>query len=223
VFSIDISLSVCYIHIEIKKDLHTDESPKGKRKTMKKILTVLLVMVVAMGFVFATETSTSKTLEIVTTVDVDNLMGFYPYQGTAPASAAETKELINDSNDSINANGSSVTVSLASTSQDLANFGWVSNDTTNSTLTVSSAKLSTSPATTTIGYTLTFADLANSSGTPLSYSAGDSALTLLSDAPGNYGLRYANFAITVALVGDDITNAAKGTYSSTITINNTAF
>jgi len=186
---------------------------------MKKILTVLLVMVVAMGFVFAT----GKTLVIATTVSVDNLMGFYPYQGTAPASAAKTKELINDSNDSINANGSSVTVSLASTSQDLANFGWVSNDTTNSTLTVSSAKLSTSPTTTTIGYTLTFANLANSSGTPLSYSAGDSALTLLSDAAGNNGLRYANFAITVALVGDDITNAAKGTYSSTITINNTAF
>ncbi len=75
-FSIDISLSVCYIHIEIKKDLHTDESPKGKRKTMKKILTVLLVMVVAMGFVFATASANSGSSSIKLTTDVDGVSTF---------------------------------------------------------------------------------------------------------------------------------------------------
>jgi hypothetical protein len=76
VFSIDISLSVCYIHIEIKKDLHTDESPKGKRKTMKKILTVLLVMVVAMGFVFATASANSGSGSIKLTTNVDGVSTF---------------------------------------------------------------------------------------------------------------------------------------------------
>jgi hypothetical protein len=214
VFSIDISLSVCYIHTEIKKDLHTDESPKGKRKTMKKILTVLLVMVVAMGFVFADNEAAGNTHSLNLTASVDSVMEAHWAEAgtTVPTTQSDWDSF--DSND-----GEEVAVSFSvASAQSIGTFGYATNNITLAKFkiegTVFSA-VSDDPSatlpTTTVGYTI------YSNGSEI-VKSGETATTFIEEDQTTGGLRFGGKRISVLLDSTEAASAGAGTYNATVTV-----
>ena len=186
-----------------------------------------------MGFVFAVTPSTS-TLKLTTSVPANNHMGFYA-AGKLATTADGTVTKISSSL-------SSASVALKKTSQNVASFGWVSNSTTASQVTVSSTKFyltSSDDSTTKIGYTLVFDDNDSATTDDPSYTAGSSTKVTLIDestkgADGSVlstdvagGYRFKNYKVNVTLQSDSKTDsyllAASGDYKSIVTITNTAF
>lgn len=183
-----------------------------------------------MGFVFAVTPSTS-TLKLTTSVPANNHMGFYA-AGKLATTADGTVTKISSSLPS-------ASVALKKTSQNVASFGWVSNSTTASQVTVSSTKFyltSSDDSTTKIGYTLVFDDN-NSVTTDPSYTAGSTAITLIDESTTGEGgsvstavaggYRFKNYKVNVTLQADTNEDsyllAASGAYTSIVTITNTAF
>jgi hypothetical protein len=212
VFSIDISLSVCYIHIEIKKDLHTDESPKGKRKTMKKILTVLLVMVVAMGFVFAGNEAARNTHSLNLTASVGAVMNAH---WAAAGSGTPTAETWSTSFTSLD-NGSGVSVDLTSSKQQaVGNFVFQTNNTTLASFKISGTVFSASGVNTTISY-----GIYKTGEDSKLVSAGETAATLIAETgdTAKSGLRFGSQDVSIVVDADDVAVAAVGAYSAALTV-----
>jgi hypothetical protein len=212
VFSIDISLSVCYIHTEIKKDLHTDESPKGKRKTMKKILTVLLVMVVAMGFVFADNEAAGNTHSLNLTASVGAVMEAHWAKAKSGTPTAETWSTSFASLDG----GSGVSVDLTSSEQQsVGNFVYQTNNTTRASFKISGTVFSASGVNTTIRY-----DIYKTGAESKLVSAGETAVTLIAETgdTAKSGLRFGSQDVSIVVDADDVAVAAVGSYTATLTV-----
>jgi hypothetical protein len=188
---------------------------------MKKFLTVLLVLVVAMGFVFADDneaTNASHSLNL--SASVGSVMAAHwaaASSGTPTLTTWDTASFTTlDGNTS-----SPVSVSLTNTGlQPVGNFVYKTNNTTLASFKIAGTVFSATGVDTTIGYDI----YKTGTSTSLVAAGASEAATLIAESgdTAKSGLRFGSQDVSIKLVSDDVAKAAQGSYSAELTVTTVA-
>jgi len=176
---------------------------------MKKFLTVLLVLVVAMGFVFANEAvDQTHSLTLKTTVASDLAAHWASATTSIPSSASDWTSFTS-------IDGTEVGIDFSkSGKQDVGVFGYKTNSTTLAKFSIEGTSFEasgTDAPTTTVGY-----DIYN--GDSKIVASGASAVGFITESSANGGkLRFGGVEISI-LLGPEATTAGAGSYTATLKV-----